>query len=862
MSYQQEYLRQHAIENVWCQPRQDTQYTLRLARLTSEAGTMRNFTVMGERINVPDLYSRWHVLQIGGVSPRYFNLFPRTLAWVSFQEAGNTNKVHTNFFNTDGVEMPRFNTFYRYTENGALIIAARIDNRIPINFATDALYLKVYTNAYWSLPFNSSEPGAMYEVKGTVFESSSEVNTFMAAYASAVTTYGVDCVAAYVNGVRRPILNASPMAVGDTAEYVVDTSIKKIVRLKLKDLAVFESTLDNKRKYLLHYPGQGDNVVDYLDDNDIYICNTTGHKQMLFYHRNMADSVRQLTHKDYAIAVPYAQRMVDKIGSTWAMRDADNIEIVLVIRHSGNTRPLVYEATMIQELYKLPEALVKDAMTGLNAVVPFWRAAALEQAAYPALMRTSSICDVTGALVENAYGYHAAGMALGDPYVPVQVIAGNQVVKVPFIYAYGATAYEYDAEGVMVAWRHHYVGEDYTPESPDCVLVEFLGGYGGQAMDEVNDARSLGLRADATYRVYLRRQIAAVVQDGFTDITDKPNYYRIENGRFAWISENPTDYPVVVSDRNFFACDYQITTTSGRASIQLQTMQRHGAETSLRTLVIPQGEIEVFVNGKSAVEGLEFFYKDGTVYITAAHLLNRDGEQSQQVHIRMRGFCKPDGTLYSRADVGFVQHGVLSANKRFDLRDGRAVRMVVGGHLFTRDQFEFSEDSQTVSVTDELNGYPYSIKDVYIPLLPASTRSTYDLIEEDASRAKKVTDYLTLKMPEPYRGPVAAQKRPYQVFSTFFARLIMDLRDGRIFLPSKESFTRQEVLDVCKNYEYLLSVDPISTVIDHTWLSILPHISQEPVALPAREYQFLRQAVGLYGQDKIDIRTGVYVMQS
>jgi hypothetical protein len=187
------------------------------------------------------------------------------------------------------------------------------------------------------------------------------------------------------------------------------------------------------------------------------------------------------------------------------------------------------------------------------------------------------------------------------------------------------------------------------------------------------------------------------------------------------------------------------------------------------------------------------------------------------------------------------------------------MRLVIAGQTFMREGLEFSEDSTAVAVTGGLNGYPYQLKDAYVPIHSSVVQNTYELIDQDAVRAKAVGDYLTKLIPEPARGPVVAQKIGYQVFSTFFLHLITDLRYNRILLNNKTSFTRQEVLEICKSYEYLLQVDPLSTKIDHTWLSILPHPYSTPVGLAAREYQFLKQAVDIYAKDKVDIRTAVFI---
>lgn len=66
-----------------------------------------------------------------------------------------------------------------------------------------------------------------------------------------------------------------------------------------------------------------------------------------------------------------------------------------------------------------------------------------------------------------------------------------------------------------------------------------------------------------------------------------------------------------------------------------------------------------------------------------------------------------------------------------------------------KDELKFSEEEHLgVSIIDAANGLPYMVKDVLVPVKPYTAQ---DNELRDASRVidKVVSDYLTLKLPQP-----------------------------------------------------------------------------------------------------------------
>lgn len=80
-------------------------------------------------------------------------------------------------------------------------------------------------------------------------------------------------------------------------------------------------------------------------------------------------------------------------------------------------------------------------------------------------------------------------------------------------------------------------------------------------------------------------------------------------------------------------------------------------------------------------------------------------------------------------DFGFVEHGFLSNNNRHDIRDDKVLRITLNGSLKDRNDLQFSEGHDGISIVNSLNGQPYQIKDIIVPLKQLVNENTYSLRE-------------------------------------------------------------------------------------------------------------------------------------
>lgn len=861
----QRYLIDHALENVWCNPQQDNQVVIAAKRLTRNNGELNRFTLMNRQVSLPLSGKRYHVYQIGQILPVALGLSPiagfwEPQKWIKFSEAMTSQKVIANLYNGQGVNVPRYSSYYMFTDDRDLVFAVEIDSAISINYNQDELYLRLYSNAFYQSDRGDDIEdfivcnGAKLTSVQKILDLQSEVQ------ANRLLEGSVQC---FVNGLLVDDITPVTASVGDCAEYVYDSSVKRTVVFDATQLASFNSLLDSKYKYLLHHL-DGDNLtIDYQDDIDVFVTYTAanGIKRGVYYHRNNKDSHRMVTHRDYSIVVDYYDYFVTALASKINPESppATGFKLEVVIRNSGYYRPLVHDNNRIFELYKLEDQKIQQAMSGVNSSLPLWRAENLENSAYCSLMR-SKAPSITMQMVQDAYGYNSMSKIIGDTPQQTFLDSGRQMAILPVGLRSNSTVYEYSVDGHLLGFHNHTVGSDYSCVDSTSRKVEVISGKGSHRPEVIFGTDNIPLPQYDNYRVYMCFTVAGVPNNEWRDITGS-NYYHVNNNILIWDNLEYEQYLMIRSDKEFLAYDQDVSIVDGTLSLVITEEEDRGDGFQLYPLPVPLGELDIFLNGKSLINGLDYIVKFPKV-----HILNRDFlEQpapmmTQKVHVRFTGFCKSDLSFDKVDDFGFIQHGYLSDNNRFDIRDDKVLRITVNGELKSRSELQFSEGNDGVSIVNSVNGKPYQVKDIVVPLKQLADGNTYTLRQASIDIDMQVSDYLTLKLPEADRGPLMAITNRYILVSTFISRLINALQNLEIPTATVTSnLSDNDVLEICSPFEELLAFDPINpdSQMDFKFVQVVPHRNNSVITLTLPQYRLLTRIVKLYGQDRIDLTTYV-----
>lgn len=862
-SYQvsEDFLLNHAYRNVWCTPEQDKQAIFQLPKVTPPNGSWSYFTYQWRKIRLPitSNSARFHVYQVGQVHPSILGLVNKPNTWINAADAMMQESVLIDIYNAKGIMVPKSLVWYIVIGDKNLLVAIRKPIESPVklvdvNLEEDDVFMRLYSNAYFnSIRANMSTPPI--QVKSIKATSVEDISSMQAAIAQ-LPNYGG--VFSYVNGCRVNTINLLTAKIGDYIEYVFDASVKREVVFNVRQLQEFDSSLDDLNKFLLHYPGISD-IIDYQDDVDMYLGTNAGNGswRSVYVHKNDSRTMRMVTHRDYSIPT-IRVRGTQAANSFLVEKD---LYLRLTIRHSGYTRPLVFDNNRIAELYKLPTERVIEAMVGVDSTVSVWKAAALEASGYTKIMRQPQ-GGITKEMVQQGYGYNAMSVLLGNTPQKVTLFNDQKLVTIPEGLRGHCTVYEYNANGKLLRYTPHTLDDTYSCQDPAAAFVEIISGIGGIDLDILDNTTTGLLDPMYNYRFYTADGIGGIRTSDWSDRSGDP-YYIITSNRYTWVNIQNT-FNRIVSNKRHLAYTFEMNAIAGVFEFDL-AMQKNG---EYQKLDIPLGELDLFFNGYALIEGLDFVVHKSRVVITAKNYVDTSLEK-QSITVRYTGFCNKDMSRTQAPDVGFVYHENLSVNNRYDIRDDRVLRIVCGGRVKLRENLTFAEDGIGVNIVGALNGAPYAIRDVVVPmnnyLVGALTveDKTYTYRETAQAIDKEVSDHLTKWLPqEPTALPNAINGR-YQVYSPFLSRIIDDLKTG-VLADDKfqEHFGDDWLRTRLAAYDRLLDFDPISKGmdVDERYVVIHPHPYPDQVSLNMYQYRIVDRIAKLVAKN-IDLSSTIHILQ-
>lgn len=895
-----DYLLRHAIANVWCNPAQDRQYVYRLAQLTPRYGAIRTWRVNYERYTLPTQKDYWHVYQIGAVVPSLLGLPTKIDVWVPLSDLANNNQLFTDLYVTNGVQFPRFESYVLLTKTRNLIVACKINERVN-DLEDEDLYLRFYSNAYYQSQRSNSVNKRYIDVRGLRVTNQNELLMFQ---------HGIDDLVAsrggfpyfYVNGRFTHAINLTTAMTGDVVEVVIDSSIKRMLEFQVTGLPTFTSVLDKCRKFLLHYSDPSVKSIDYLDDIDIYLIKpqaVAGRFMGVYYHHNEGDWLRMLTHKDYSIPVPRLEGFVrtHKIDPRfyidpvrWAADDWGSISELTVrvyLRHSGYERPLVAEANRIQEMYKLTDARIVNAMTGINATNPLWTAAALETCPYIRFMSASPefVNPITfgrpdaehpdkataNNFVGDVYGYHAAAEILANTPSTVYTDNGYRWADLCYEHWQNATIFEYDSVGLLIDKYYHPGGRKHLVRNAACVRVEAITGFGGQSLNTIYGTEPVTLSKGYNFRVYASKVWGGVSDGKWVDITDLPN--RSDWGFldttgdqdvWRWTADPTYNICAIRQDDQFFLDTLNFNKTAGLIRFSVFSDETLSGMTQYQAMDIPFGHLDILVRPaggrwRTLIENLDYKVIWPQVVLNNLEYI---GDDVTQVMIRGHGFCTADFERQPVSEFGFVEYGVLSNDHRYDIHTHKVQRVIVDGHYRDPKSVVYEEELNGLTISGERNGAPYTLQHPAIVFKDVYTSDVEARKADDLNDAH-VCNYMSQFYPTRTRTNPDFILEPYHVYSAFANKVLHDLRTGTFNppIPVNGFYTDLDIRTWCKAYDWIADFDICNTDYDRKHVKVYPHWVGVPVGLPLKQWTFYKRALKLYLRYVPDIAVFVFLQE-
>ena len=779
-------------------------------------------------------------------------------------------------FTMDGIMLPKCRIWYRWTDRKNLIFAVREVPGIPWDSITEDIYFRFYSNAYFNYLRKNLENDFIL-VKGDIIDNRAKAKALMDFRDTYINARGHLFI--YVNGIFRRDLVQADLTLGNVVELVYDSTIYKKGSLKLTDLRTFDSILDLKRKYLIAYDSNVNNTIDFHDDIDFFITrhpdDVKSKWQGVYYHRVQGDAVRQITHRDYSLVIPYVIGFINHNNqheerTNKRIFDADDdIYIDFFIRRGGRDKDLVYNSHKTHELFKLPFSQRVSAMLGIRSNVTEWRADNLELSDYTRIIATPDV-NYDSTLVEKAYGYHSISDLVGhSPSIKEDIYTQGLSKKVILYHNQNkyCSHWEYDSDGLLITYSNTSNSCDLELVSKDTAMVEHVIGNATHEVGGVLNPETVSILPHEEFRVYRCKTMDMLKPLEWQDITsNRDNYFEITTDNegirhLTWTVDNQGYTTLVRKDNQVLAYSLEKALDNGIIDLYLSEIIDVNNQKSKYRMLVPRGHLDIYLNGHALIRNIDYFVDFPRVVIVAKNYFTPDIDTGakQRITVRFHGFCNSDMTLQNPSETGYIQFNKLSYNKKYNLKDDKVLNFIIGGAVYDRHVLGFSEDHTECTIPNRdkslLEGQPYQIKDIIVPMQGLTKEDTYSFRDKSIDTESRISDYMTPFMEEDRSNPnIPPIKRLYPLYSPFISWILDDIRKGTFNFPLIDQvYSDNDLLKVCKPYEWLLKFDPVyqDKSIDYQYVIVHPIPHYSVIDISKLQYKMLSQITRLYMKDKV-----------
>lgn len=889
------FLVEHALENVWAQPIQDKQHVLKMARYTSPSGAYKRAQIQRYFVDLPspsDGAMLWHhVYQIGAAFPMLLALDSLKNKWVRADLIAIAHGTTINVFTESGTEVALCHCWLRQVSDGNILLAVEIREKFNLGkelttndmnvqelvqrqLASEPTYFRCYQNARAQSGQWAGRTPSDFKPLSYVYQyvsNSSDFTTFLNKVRAAQLAHGnLGKGRYYIDGFLVGTQNAyrASLHLGRYLTYIHDETVLYDGIVAFTDMGTFTSNLDmgTMKMLLMVDEAVNDVSIHYHDDIDFYVCNHASLTDLdgrgTYIGRVRRDLIRQVTQNAYSIRTPSLQALIAEHSADHLING--KVYIRYIVRDGGMRKGLPFNRERLNDLYKLPLAKIKEAMYGVNSVVPEWRAENLESSDYMKLV-SSWYSKINDTMVSKGYGYHAlmkvSFSEMVRPVANIYQLAAGYTAS-PVRNNINASMHRYDRYGVYIGPQNvlipsrQFFDAQSNVASAEFINMPFSETDDGTYLDQDITSKDLN---EYGFRAYVCSWRNGAPLLDWQDVTDSVWYTYTETngiGKVTWnfpLLDAAGLYPAV-RIQNVVHCykfkpnvnydgfvRFSITSNQNVAGVMQQRIQK-----------IPSDTLDLFMNGIPLIENVDYYVKWPEVVVTKRMVT---APANTEFHVRHYGLVLGSEASHREPrEVGFTKAGILSANKQYDLRNDRNIRIIVDGVIKTREEVRFAEDS---TGTLSLDGRPYSIQEYRFPMDNFVPIPVKPLVVEAESIDERVSAYIA-----PYINPTVTERGfidgdRYQVVSPLISALLHAMRNFN-FLNNGEldgiTITDKVIEELAAPYWSLLPYEPIYNGANTAYMNIMPHqYAPLTMEVTARQYIFLEHIIHIYLKDSIDL---------
>lgn len=886
----------HAKQNVWCATNQDFQYHINLSRITPARGVLRSYPVLWDTLLVPETPTGrdyFHFYQVGNLPTKTFDFLGKEDQWISYLDLNKDNNILIDVYMVSGAIIPRDHIWITRLYNNNIVIA--IKNNLKLDYGTcnrqyfnnvqynekftldnDNIIIRFYSNAYFgAIDYieNAVDPAMPIRHVHQIIKSQDDYLRFMMSTSNIELEFGDSGFGVYyVDGfvIEKPLAFSTSL-IGKQLSFMWDESFKHNLYFRVKNLPTFISEKNRGvRKYLLVTSDRYDKI-DYHDDVDFYIVNNTTGKGV-YYNRNANFGITMITHNTYALNAEIVERYIQLHSFLGSI---DNCSIRVMIRQGGRDVGIFNQKNRIEELYNLSYTDIVNTHINTLSLVPSWRAANLEKSSYVSLMSAPSHLIDTD-LVVSAYGYNGIVSQFANPQIPV--VGNNITAPVSTMLpdkknALGVrTVFCYNAAGDMLGYFGNSSLSPFITLPSNLSATKHTECMNFQLSE---DKVSAWVNVDVSdneieqygFRCYVSPGDLNGILGEWEDITGSTFYTYTKATlttpaqiKWKWgLLTQAGLYPAVKSNKHLHVYKWSKKSTDvydGCLELVVKATQNWNGVSTRKALKIPPGNVDVFANGLSLVEDVDYYMQWPTIVI-----INKAINSSPTINVVVRsyGFGDPrTDKPFKARETGFTRGGVLSMNGIYNIRNDKSVRVVVNNKLVLPDAVNYGEQTNGVNVID---GKPYSISDYVLPienLIPS--RDTWTLYNETLVIDESVSNYLTPRLPETNINKPIINVTRWPVISPVVSSILYAFINNYDFdglVP--DNYTSEDVEKWLKPFKWLLPFDPAYNKVSENYFRIEPHANNKVIVISQKQYEFLEWVIKIHLNGRVDLTNNVTI---
>ena len=866
---------------LWASPWQDNQSIMQPKRITPLGGKRNNATIFDCDYRLPEKITKFHIYQMGQFKPDTFNL-PNTHwmdmgRWVKLVDWVKQSKVTFKFYLDNGLVIPMSHIWFMVTEDKNLVFAIKEDLTLKWDMDKQTVNFHTYRNGVLAIWDETQKKAEVVDVAYVKLKRQSDRQPLLDFNRKYSAMAGQ--VFCYVNGYLVDSIITTPTVEGDVVELIYDSTITKSIEIELESLNVYTSIRDQVRKYLFSHPNSfKNNILEYFDDLDFYVLIRPHHAPKRFYgvlfHRNDVKNVRQVTNCDYGLNTNVVQNVID--NHKQFQEQNGKLSIVAYYRKQWKSQKMLYVHNRLHELNKLPYKNRLAAMVGLVSNIPEWRADQLENSwLMKGIGLPHAVCDL--AIVEQVFGYNAiayyAGKAMWstEEAIPFdKKFPDNRYIDVPHAIRPYSTVFEYDSLGKMLSYARFGDYQQYpiknqgypTTPSVGAHFIEFIPGVGTRQPDDRLNQVETDVEGHFGWRMYACEKSLESYPEEWKDVTDDKTFTASwvstdgRNMRTVKFLKDPALWTFFVrTDRDFLCREFDVGINRGIIQFPIMQYFREGNDNVyLSEMLVPYGQLDVFMNGRSMVEGIDFFVNFPNITIVNKHWLKQG--LTQRVMIRYMDFCTKDLGSVTHREVGYLNHSQLSRNGQYNIFEDKNFIYKLAGGMCSYNHIGTAEQDKNSQIWLDREGYPYEVRDVIVPNRKIYNHETYSFREEAFDLDKRIGDYMGQFLKEkPKPNPTPTIQR-FRLYSPVLSVLMDDMRLGKFTFPDVDTrYVNQDVIDFMEShYAEFFKVDPYfqDQLVDKFRCHIQPSIRLGVVNMSFNHYRFLRTVISIYFHNEVE----------